>query len=100
MVATEYFTAALASYLERGGYDKHLRRLRATLSAQLDLFTRALGQHFPTGTRATRPAGGYFLWVELPPDADAIGSGICTAPCLDGHVDSRPIIDVGWHPVA
>ena len=22
--------------------------------------------HFPAGTRVTRPAGGYFLWVELP----------------------------------
>ena len=25
--------------------------------------------------------------VGLAPDADAIAAGICTAPCLDGHVD-------------
>jgi FtsP/CotA-like multicopper oxidase with cupredoxin domain len=33
--------------------------------------------------------------VGLAPDLDAIGSGTCVAPCLDGHVDPRPIMDVG-----
>jgi FtsP/CotA-like multicopper oxidase with cupredoxin domain len=33
--------------------------------------------------------------VGLAPDRDAIASGTCTAPCLDGHVDPRPIMDVG-----
>jgi FtsP/CotA-like multicopper oxidase with cupredoxin domain len=32
--------------------------------------------------------------VGLAPDVDAIANG-CTAPCLNGHVDPRPIIDVG-----
>jgi len=38
-------------------------------------------------TRATRPAGGYFLWVELPEGVDALqlhrqalAQGISTAP--------------------
>src|SRR6266478_5936192 len=33
--------------------------------------------------------------VGLAPDVDAIAAGTCTAPCLDGHVDPRPIMDVG-----
>lgn len=33
--------------------------------------------------------------VGLAPDLDAIAAGACTAPCLDGHVDPRPIMDVG-----
>jgi Multicopper oxidase len=33
--------------------------------------------------------------VGLAPDVDQIADGNCTAPCLDGHVDPRPIIDVG-----
>jgi len=33
--------------------------------------------------------------VGLNPDLDQIASGACTAPCLDGHVDPRQIIDVG-----
>jgi len=33
--------------------------------------------------------------VGLAPDADAMAAGLCTAPCLDGHVDTRQIMDVG-----
>jgi FtsP/CotA-like multicopper oxidase with cupredoxin domain len=33
--------------------------------------------------------------VGLTPDADAIADGLCTAPCLDGHVDPRQILDIG-----
>jgi FtsP/CotA-like multicopper oxidase with cupredoxin domain len=43
------------------------------------------------------PLGG-FTWdgaVGLTPDADAIADGKCTAPCLDGHVDPRQIVDIG-----
>ncbi len=33
--------------------------------------------------------------VGLAPNADSIANGSCAAPCLDGHVDPRPIMDVG-----
>jgi len=33
--------------------------------------------------------------VGLAPDLDAIAAGTCAFPCLDGHVDSRQIMDVG-----
>ena len=33
--------------------------------------------------------------VGLVPDADAIAAGTCTAPCLDGHVDPRQMLDIG-----
>ena len=64
--------AALASYLERGGFDKHLRKLRLTLEGQQAQLAQAVARHFPNGTRATRPSGGYFLWVELPESVDAL----------------------------
>lgn len=79
--------AALAEYLERGGFDKHLRRLRQFLAAAQAPFAEAVGHYFPPGTRATRPEGGYFLWVELPPGCDAmaihsqaVARGISVAP--------------------
>jgi DNA-binding transcriptional MocR family regulator len=79
--------AALAAYLEKGGFDKHLRRLRETLAAQQQPFSQAVAEHFPAGTRATRPAGGYFLWVEMPLGVDALevhrralAQGISVAP--------------------
>ncbi|HEY0181113.1 MAG TPA: PLP-dependent aminotransferase family protein [Dokdonella sp.] len=64
--------AALAAYLEQGGYDRHLRKLRRTLAAQQDAMLAAIARHFPPSTRTTRPEGGYFLWLELPPGVDAI----------------------------
>jgi DNA-binding transcriptional MocR family regulator len=62
----------LARYLDQGGYERHLRRLRATLQAQRDAMGAALSDHFPEGTEATRPQGGYFLWVKLPAGCDAL----------------------------
>lgn len=79
--------AALATYLERAGFDKHLRKLRHALASQQAAFAQAVGHHFPPGTRATRPAGGYFLWIELPARVDAmhlhrlaLSQGISVAP--------------------
>jgi len=31
-----------------------------------------VGHYFPAGTRATRPLGGYFMWVELPVHVNAL----------------------------
>ena len=59
-------------YLQEGGYDKHLRVLRETLSAQRDVALHAIAKHFPKGVRVTQPEGGYFLWVELPPGLNAL----------------------------
>ena len=59
-------------YLQEGGYDKHLRALRATLAAQKDMALQTIAKHFPAGVRVTQPEGGYFLWVELPPTVDAL----------------------------
>ena len=47
----------------------------------------AVEAHFPDGTRLARPEGGYFLWLELPPQVDALrlhqaalAAGISLAP--------------------
>ena len=41
------------------------------------------------------PPFSYNGAVGLAPDLDSIGAGNCTAPCLDGHVDPRQIMDIG-----
>ena len=61
---------AIASYLENGGFDAHLRRLRKTYRDQLRLLSDAVRRRFPEGTRATNPQGGHLLWVELPESVD------------------------------
>ena len=77
----------LVKYLEGGGFDKHLRKLRQTLAQRQSVFSEAAGRHLPQGSLATRPEGGYFLWVELPPGSDAmklhqlaLAKGISLAP--------------------
>ncbi|MCK6376303.1 MAG: PLP-dependent aminotransferase family protein [Zoogloea sp.] len=78
---------ALADYLKQGGFDKHLRGLRQRLAAQEAALVAAVEAHFPEGTRLARPDGGYFLWLELPPQVDALrlhqaalAAGISLAP--------------------
>ncbi len=64
--------AVIARFLERGAYERHLRRLRRALSAQMVRMSAAIARYFPTGTRISRPAGGFVLWVELPERVDAV----------------------------
>jgi DNA-binding transcriptional MocR family regulator len=64
--------AAIAAYLQDGGYGAHLRRLRRSLADQQAAVVSALYRHFPAGTRVSLPQGGYFTWVELPGQVDAV----------------------------
>ncbi len=79
--------AALADYLQHGGYDRHLRKLRHSLETQQDAMLAAAARHFPATTRVSRPSGGYFLWFEFPKQVDslrlfklALAQGISLAP--------------------
>lgn len=63
---------AIKEFLATGGYAHHLRRMRRRYADQVQDYAAQIERHFPPGTRLTRPAGGYVLWVEMPPSADAI----------------------------
>lgn len=62
----------VAEFLSSAGYDRHLKRLRATLAGQVETLRQAAFQCFPKGTRISRPAGGHMLWIELPAKIDAM----------------------------
>jgi FtsP/CotA-like multicopper oxidase with cupredoxin domain len=49
----------------------------------------------PGNGGSANPTFTYNGAIGLAPDLDQIAAGTCTAPCLDGHVDPRQIIDVG-----
>ncbi|TDV16596.1 GntR family transcriptional regulator [Paraburkholderia caballeronis] len=79
--------AGIADYLEHGGYDRHLKKIRAALQAQQRAMDDAIRRWLPAGTRWTLPDGGYFLWLEFPQPVDAmalhrlaIEQGISLAP--------------------
>lgn len=63
---------AISQYLDSGGYERHLRKLRRTLARQYDLAARLAARYFPPGTRLGVPAGGYFLWVQFPRGVDTL----------------------------
>ena len=101
--------AALADFVQHGGYELHLRRLRAALKSQRDSLLRAITRHFPQGTCVSRPSGGFFLWVQLPPDSPdaielmrrALAEGISLAPGAlfspSGHFEHNMRLNYG-HP--
>ena len=62
----------VAEFMESGSYDRHLKRLRAGLAAQVEIVRQAIAKYFPEGTRISRPAGGYMLWIELPAKINAL----------------------------
>jgi DNA-binding transcriptional MocR family regulator len=79
--------AAFAEFLASGGYDSHLRRVRRVFASNIEMMTRTIDRSFPAGTRVSRPAGGFVLWLELPPQVKtrplferALDDGICFAP--------------------
>jgi DNA-binding transcriptional MocR family regulator len=63
---------AIAEFIRSGGYDRHLRSLRSAFANQVQIYSQAIGRYFPEGTRVSRPAGGYVLWVELPEGSSAL----------------------------
>ena len=61
----------LAQFIRDGGYDHHLRRLRAALKTQMHQMVDAVARHFPMGCRMSLPQGGMMLWIELPRHVDS-----------------------------
>jgi 2-aminoadipate transaminase len=61
----------ISAYLEMFDIDKNLARMRAVYRERRDAMIRALEREMPKGVRFSRPSGGLFLWLELPPHLDA-----------------------------
>lgn len=98
---------AIADYLEHGGFDRFLHKLRRQLSRQQSQMLDAIGRYFPPDTLATRADGGYFTWVALPDHIDSIRlflaasqSGISVAPgpifSADGGFRHRVRLNYGY----
>jgi DNA-binding transcriptional MocR family regulator len=62
----------IARFLESGGYDQHLRKIRRAYAQKMSALAQAVATHFPEGTRVTEPEGGFVLWVQLPGGLDSL----------------------------
>jgi 2-aminoadipate transaminase len=69
---TSTFTQRLVwHYVRRpGALEAHVRDLCGVYRRRRDAMLAALARELPPGCRWTRPEGGLFLWVELPPGSD------------------------------
>jgi DNA-binding transcriptional MocR family regulator len=62
----------VAAFLANGGYERHLRNLRRAYRDQMARMQQAIVEHFPPEVCVTRPQGGHVLWIEMPPEFDAM----------------------------
>lgn len=58
---------ALATFLQRGDFRRHLRRTLPVYRQRRDATLRALDASMPPGVQWTRPHGGLCCWLTLPP---------------------------------
>ncbi len=63
---------AIARFLESAAMDRHLRTLRQAFRTQVAQVSEAVLESFPAGTALSQPAGGFYLWVQLPERVDAL----------------------------
>jgi GntR family transcriptional regulator / MocR family aminotransferase len=94
---------ALASFIDRGELDRHLRRMRLRYRRRRDRLVAALGEHLPDN-EVGGAAAGLHVTVALAPDADvdavlarasARGVGVFAT-----HHAGRPLLLVGYANIA
>lgn len=68
--STSLINEAVGNFLMTGKYENHLRRLRKTLQENYQNYAVIIADHFPFGTKISRPQGGLALWVEFPKEID------------------------------
>ena len=76
---TSHTQLVIAEYLNQGGVDRHLRKLRTAIERHMSTVRHHLAVNFPEGTEVTRPSGGSGLWVRLPErdgSAEGVGDGV------------------------
>jgi 2-aminoadipate transaminase len=63
---------AVSTYIRSGRLPAHIDRLRQEYCSRRDAMLVALAATFPENVRWTNPAGGMFIWVELPKHVDTV----------------------------
>ena len=66
-----HFTGhVVAAFIELGLLDRQVEVLRASYRQRREALLDGLARHLPEGCRWTRPGGGFFIWLRLPPGMD------------------------------
>jgi DNA-binding transcriptional MocR family regulator len=101
LVASTYITPVLLAqatvyeFLRRGLFEPNLERVRELLRARRDAMLEALERELSERASWNRPAGGYFLWLEL---AESVDAAELLGPAAEAGVTFVPGADFGGSP--
>lgn len=68
--ANHFAALVVAEYMNAGDYARHVGFLLGAYRQRRDSLLAALSAGMPPGIVWTQPAGGYFVWITLPPGLD------------------------------
>jgi DNA-binding transcriptional MocR family regulator len=71
-VTSHLFQAAVAEFINGSAYEVQLRKMRRVLAQRIARMSDAVAAAFPAECRLSRPQGGFTLWVQMPPQTDAL----------------------------
>ncbi len=60
------------AFARSGELRAHIDELKGVYRAKCDRMLAALERHMPAGARWSRPDGGFFVWLTLPPGVDSV----------------------------
>lgn len=66
-----FAATVLSEYAASGDYVRQIERFQAAYRAQRDAILAGLAAQLPETASWSRPGGGYFVWVQLPPGLTA-----------------------------
>jgi DNA-binding transcriptional MocR family regulator len=78
---SQFSAHLVAALLAAGVYGAHVTMLRLAYASRRDALAAGLREHLPPGCAFAVPAGGFFLWVTLPPGLTASS----LVPVADRH---------------
>ena len=61
----------LSTYWQHGHLESHIAELRQIYRERRDTMLESLAEEMPGGVEWTRPGGGFFIWLRLPPPLTA-----------------------------
>jgi 2-aminoadipate transaminase len=70
---TSHFTQSIIyRYLQDNRIEDHIQKIRQVYGNQCKAMLNSIAKYFPANVTSTRPEGGMFLWVTLPPHLAAL----------------------------
>lgn len=67
------FTQVLANeFLKSGELDKYVARMRTVYKRRKDTMVEAIRKYFPEEIKWNEPRGGFYMWMQLPPNLEIV----------------------------